>query len=169
MSREDIEATKAPLLDHLIELRGRLIKSLVAFVVLFVLCFTVSRQIYNILIYPFEWAARSVGDPNVKLIYTAPLEFFFTHMKVAMFGAAFIGFPVIASQLYMFVAPGLYRHERQAFLPYLIATPVFFLLLQGLSEWWKPMAAEPTIHKFADDEDEEPQVRRKPLQTAGKH
>jgi sec-independent protein translocase protein TatC len=126
MSEEDIEATKAPLIEHLIELRSRLIKSLLAFVVLFIVCFFFAKPIYNVLLWPFEWAASSAGVANVKLIYTAPLEYFFTQLKVAMFGAAFIGFPVIATQIYMFVAPGLYRHERDAFLPYLVATPIFF-------------------------------------------
>jgi sec-independent protein translocase protein TatC len=126
MSEEDIEATKAPLIEHLIELRSRLIKSLVAFVLLFIVCFFFAKPIYNVLLWPFEWAASSAGVANVKLIYTAPLEYFFTQLKVAMFGAAFIGFPVIATQIYMFVAPGLYKHERDAFLPYLVATPIFF-------------------------------------------
>jgi sec-independent protein translocase protein TatC len=128
MSQEDIDASKAPLLDHLIELRNRLIKSLIAFVVLFVLCFALAKPIYNILLWPFEWAAHGAGIENVKLIYTAPLEYFFTQLKVAMFGAAFVGFPVVATQIYMFVAPGLYKHERDAFKPYLIATPIFFVL-----------------------------------------
>ncbi|MDQ0468772.1 twin-arginine translocase subunit TatC [Labrys wisconsinensis] len=128
MTQEDIDATKAPLLEHLIELRSRLIKSMIAFVVLFICCFFVAKPIYNILLWPFEWAASQAGVPDVRLIYTAPLEYFFTQIKVAMFGAAFIGFPVVATQIYMFVAPGLYRHERDAFLPYLIATPIFFLI-----------------------------------------
>jgi sec-independent protein translocase protein TatC len=128
MSQEDIDATKAPLLDHLIELRARLIKSLLAFVVLFFVCFYFAKPIYNVLLYPFEWAAMQAGVQNVRLIYTAPLEYFFTQLKVAMFGAAFIGFPVVATQIYMFVAPGLYKHEKDAFLPYLIATPIFFFL-----------------------------------------
>ena len=127
MSQDDIDATKAPLLEHLIELRTRLIKSLLAFIVLFIACFFFAKPIYNLLLWPFEWAALSSGVQNVKLIYTAPLEYFFTQLKVAMFGAAFIGFPVIASQIYMFVAPGLYKQERDAFLPYLVATPIFFL------------------------------------------
>ena len=126
MSQEDIDATKAPLLEHLIELRARLIKSLLAFVVLFILCFAVARPIYNLLLWPFEWAASGAGVQNVRLIYTAPLEYFFTQLKVALFGAGFLGFPIVATQIYMFVAPGLYRHERDAFLPYLIATPIFF-------------------------------------------
>ncbi|MEZ5789059.1 MAG: twin-arginine translocase subunit TatC [Xanthobacteraceae bacterium] len=125
MTHEDIEATKAPLMDHLIELRARLIKSLIAFVLTFVLCFFFAKQIYNILVWPFVWVA---GPENSKFIYTALLEYFITQLKLAMFGAAFLAFPVIATQVYMFVAPGLYRQERQAFLPYLVATPVFFLL-----------------------------------------
>lgn len=125
MTHEDIEATKAPLIEHLVELRSRLIKSLVAFALTFVLCFFFAKQIYNVLVWPFVWIA---GPENSKFIYTALLEYFITQLKLAMFGAAFLAFPVIATQIYMFVAPGLYRHERHAFLPYLVATPVFFLL-----------------------------------------
>jgi sec-independent protein translocase protein TatC len=125
MSQEDIEASKAPLMDHLIELRSRLIKALIAFAVTFILCFVFAKQIYNVLVWPFVWVA---GPENSKFIYTALLEYFITQLKLAMFGAAFLSFPVVATQIYMFVAPGLYRHERQAFLPYLVATPFFFLL-----------------------------------------
>lgn len=125
MSHDDIEATKAPLMEHLIELRSRLIKAIIAFGVMFALCFFFAKQIYNILVWPFVWVA---GAENSKFIYTALLEYFMTQLKLAMFGAAFLAFPVIAGQIYMFVAPGLYRHERKAFLPYLIATPFFFAL-----------------------------------------
>src|SRR5215203_750315 len=125
MTHEDIEATKAPLMDHLIELRSRLIKALAAFAVMFVCCFFFAKQIYNVLVWPFVLVA---GPENSKFIYTALLEYFITQLKLAMFGAAFLSFPVVASQIYMFVAPGLYRHERQAFLPYLVATPFFFAL-----------------------------------------
>jgi sec-independent protein translocase protein TatC len=123
MSQEDIESTKAPLMEHLIELRSRLIKALLAFAVTFALCFYFAKSIYNILVWPFVWVA---GPENSKFIYTALLEYFVTQLKLAMFGAAFLSFPVVATQIYMFVAPGLYRHERRAFLPYLAATPVFF-------------------------------------------
>src|SRR5262252_376689 len=123
MTHEDIEATKAPLMDHLIELRSRLIKALVAFGVMFAICFVFAKNIYNILVWPFVWVA---GPEHSKFIYTALLEYFVTELKLALFGAAFLSFPVVAGQIYMFVAPGLYRHERQAFLPYLIATPIFF-------------------------------------------
>jgi sec-independent protein translocase protein TatC len=122
---KEIEATKAPLMEHLIELRSRLIKALIAFFFTFIFCFFFAGDIYNILIWPFEWIA---GAQNTRFIYTALLEFFWTKLKLAMFGAAFLSFPVIASQIYMFVAPGLYRHERRAFLPYLVATPFFFTL-----------------------------------------
>lgn len=125
MSQEDIDATKAPLMDHLIELRTRLIKALVAFFLMFGLCFLFAKSIYNILVWPFVWIA---GPENSKFIYTALLEYFLTQLKLALFGAGFLSFPVIAAQLYMFVAPGLYRNERQAFLPYLVATPIFFAL-----------------------------------------
>ena len=125
MSAEDIEATKAPLMDHLIELRSRLIKALLAFALAFIFCFFFAKQIYNVLVWPFVWVA---GPENSKFIYTALLEYFLTQLKLAMFGAGFISFPVIAAQIYMFVAPGLYKHERGAFLPYLIATPIFFAL-----------------------------------------
>lgn len=125
MTDADIEATKAPLMDHLIELRSRLMKSLAAFVVAFLVCYYYSHAIYNILVEPY---VRIVGADNATLIATHILEQFFTNIQLSMFGAGFIAFPVIATQVYMFVAPGLYKHERNAFLPYLIATPIFFLL-----------------------------------------
>jgi sec-independent protein translocase protein TatC len=126
VTHEDIEATKAPLMEHLIELRRRLIWSLGAILVAFVVCFYFARDLYNLLLWPYRLAAGV--DTPIEMIYTAPQEFFFTEMKLALFGAIFIAFPVIASQIYMFVAPGLYRSERQAFLPFLVATPILFLL-----------------------------------------
>ena len=126
MSEDDIEASKAPLIEHLIELRSRLVRALVAVAIAFVICFIFASDIFNILLVPYERAVANVSD--IKLIYTAPQEYFFTQLKLALFGALFISFPVIASQIYMFVAPGLYRNERKAFLPYLIATPILFLL-----------------------------------------
>ena len=129
MSREDeekaIEATKAPLMDHLIELRSRLIKALAAFAVATGGCFFFAKQIYNVLTWPYVWVA---GAANSKFIYTGLLEYFVVQLKLAVFGGIFLAFPVIATQIYMFVAPGLYRNERKAFLPYLIATPIFFVL-----------------------------------------
>ena len=125
MSDADIEASKAPLMDHLIELRSRLIKALLGFGVAFIFCFFFAKQIYNMLVWPFVWVA---GAENSKFIYTALLEYFITQLKLALFGAGFISFPIVATQIYKFVAPGLYKHERNAFRPYLVATPVFFVL-----------------------------------------
>lgn len=123
---DDIEASKAPLLDHLIELRQRLIYSLMATAAAFLLCFAFADQIYIFLVRPYQWA-RGDGVP-IEMIYTAPQEFLFTKMRLALFGAFCLAFPIIANQVYKFVAPGLYKHEKQAFLPYLIATPLLFLL-----------------------------------------
>jgi sec-independent protein translocase protein TatC len=124
MSHDDIEASKAPLIEHLIELRSRLIRAIIAIFAAFIICFYFADEIFNILIVPYEEASGPLRE--IKLIYTAPQEYFFTQMKLALFGALFIAFPVIANQIYKFVAPGLYRHERGAFLPFLIATPVLF-------------------------------------------
>ena len=129
MSADDIEASKAPLMDHLIELRSRLIKALLGFGIAFIFCFFFAKQIYNVLVWPFVWVA---GAENSKFIYTALLEYFITQLKLALFGAGFISFPIVATQIYKFVAPGLYKHERGAFLPYLIATPIFFVLGSAL-------------------------------------
>jgi len=126
MSEHDIDASRAPLLEHLVELRQRLLYSMIAIAIGFGICFYFADQIFNILLVPFETAAGDKTD--LKLIYTAPQEFFFTQLKLALFGALFIAFPVLAAQIYMFVAPGLYKNERGAFLPFLLATPVLFLL-----------------------------------------
>jgi sec-independent protein translocase protein TatC len=121
---DEVEASRAPLIEHLIELRSRLIKALIAFVIVFFVCFFFSRHIYNVLVYPY---VSVVGAENAKLIATHFLEQIFTNIKLSVFGAGFLAFPVIATQIYMFVAPGLYRNERKAFLPYLVATPIFFM------------------------------------------
>ena len=152
---DEIEASRAPLMDHLIELRSRLVVCVIAFVLGFIGCFIVADPIYVFLVQPFAVAAqfREAAGPdgsvspfdlilgtaglvpvprgdgeNVNLIFTAPLEFLITKMKLAAFGAVVITFPVMAWQLYRFVAPGLYRNEKGAFLPFLIAAPLLFLL-----------------------------------------
>ncbi len=94
---------KAPLMDHLIELRSRLIKALLGFFVAFIICFFFAKQIFNVLVRPFIWEA---GPENSKFIYTALLEYFLTQLKLALFGAGFISFPIVATQIYKFVAPG---------------------------------------------------------------
>lgn len=124
--QDEIEASRAPLIEHLIELRARIIKAIAAFIVMTFVCFGVARYIYGILVMPYVWAAG--GPEKAPLIYTHPLEYFFVQLKLAVFGGAFLAFPVIATQIYKFVAPGLYKDERDAFRPYLIATPLFFLL-----------------------------------------
>ena len=123
---DDIEASKAPLIEHLAELRTRLIYSLLATGFAFIVCFAFASEIYNVLVWPYQWARGNAE--KIEMIYTAPQEFLFTKMKLALFGAFCIAFPAIATQVYKFVAPGLYKNERAAFIPYLIATPVLFAL-----------------------------------------
>ncbi|MCO6178090.1 twin-arginine translocase subunit TatC [Ciceribacter sp. RN22] len=126
----DLKDKPQPLVEHLIELRTRLIWSLVAFFAAFIGCFAFAKDLFNLLVVPYKWAVIWAGldVSKAELIYTAPQEFFFTQVKVSMFGALVIAFPVIAAQLYKFVAPGLYKNERQAFLPFLIASPILFLV-----------------------------------------
>lgn len=169
----EIEASRAPLLDHLIELRRRLIVCIVAVGIAFAICFAFSTQLYILLTHPFAIAAKllalrqqahahpepaangligaalqalngakdlfltligakeapaGAAAPALKLVSTGPLEFFFTKMKLAGFGAVVLAFPVLAWQVYAFVAPGLYKRERRAFLPFLIAAPLLFLM-----------------------------------------
>ncbi|MDH4414577.1 MAG: twin-arginine translocase subunit TatC [Rhizobium sp.] len=126
----DIDDKPQPLIEHLIELRSRLIWALGAFFVAFIICFYFAKQLFNLLVIPYKWAVSWAGLDVTKteLIYTAPQEFFFTQVKVAAFCAMVIAFPVIASQVYKFVAPGLYKNERAAFLPFLVASPILFLL-----------------------------------------
>ena len=120
---KDIDDSKAPLLEHLVELRSRLIRSVVAILVLFVACFFVAEDIYVFLVQPLADVFEREG---ARLIYTDLTEVFFTYVKVAMFAALFIGFPYVAAQLWLFIAPGLYRNEKGAFLPFLVMTPVLF-------------------------------------------
>jgi len=120
---DELAGSEAPLLEHLVELRKRLIYSAITLVVLTFAAFAFSRDIYSLLVRPYF---NSVKD--AELIAIAPQEQFFTYLNVSLFTAVFVGFPMIAAQIYMFVAPGLYKHERRAFLPYLVATPVLFFL-----------------------------------------
>lgn len=125
---DEVEASRAPLLDHLKELRRRLIWAVAAIFVGFVVCFIFAEPIYNFLLVPFENAAARIrtDDLQLELIYTAPLEFFFVKVKLALFGGIILAFPVIVFQLYAFVAPGLYKNERGAFAPFLVGAPVLF-------------------------------------------
>lgn len=127
---EAMEATAAPLMEHLIELRRRLMWAIGGFLVGFLISFALANPIFNLLVVPFQWAAywHDMGPDEVRFIYTAPQEFFFTQIKIGAFGGLVLSFPVLASQIYGFIAPGLYSNEKKAFLPFLIATPVLFLL-----------------------------------------
>jgi sec-independent protein translocase protein TatC len=141
---DEIEASKAPLMDHLIELRQRLIHSLIAFFVMFLACYYFARPIYNILVWPF---VRVVGTDKAKLIATHFLEQLYTNIRLAMFGAAFLSFPMVAYQIYKFVAPGLYKNERDAFRPYLLAT----FLLFGLGALVVYFVVMPLLIQFSVD------------------
>lgn len=121
----EIEASRAPLLEHLIELRRRLLYAVLAFFAGFILCYIFSHEIYALLSQPLYQALE--GQPNQRMIATAPQEIFITYLTLSMWGGLFISFPVLATQIWMFVAPGLYRNERAAFAPYLVATPVLFV------------------------------------------
>ena len=124
----EIEASRAPLIDHLIELRDRLKWAVVAFFVCFVIAYIFAEDIYAFLVRPLAKIYEQRGVENPRMIYTALTEAFFTYLKVSFYAALFVSFPVIATQLYKFAAPGLYRTERRAFLPFLVATPVLFAL-----------------------------------------
>ena len=154
VDEDEIEASRAPLMDHLVELRSRLIICVVAIVVAFIICFAFAAPIYLFLLHPFQMAAQMYADSkggaatgpfdllfvliglkeapaatgDLRLMFTAPLEFFFTKLKLAGFGAVVLSFPVLAWQVYAFVAPGLYKRERFAFLPFLLAAPALFTL-----------------------------------------
>jgi sec-independent protein translocase protein TatC len=129
MSKTDeIEDSSAPLIEHLTELRSRLIWSVLAFCVGMVICFSFGSMILDFLLVPIENTMRDLGNPNPVMQYTAPQEYFFTLIRISMVGGLALSFPVIAYQLWRFVAPGLYRNEKSAFLPFLIASPVLFLL-----------------------------------------
>ena len=124
MSKDEIDASEAPLMDHIMELRSRVMWSVGGFALAFIGSFYFSTQILHLLIQPFKWGTGS----DVSLISIKLLGVFLVKLKIAMFGGLFIAFPLIATQIYRFMAPGLYKHERQALAPYLVATPVFFIL-----------------------------------------
>ena len=125
-----------PLLEHLVELRRRLLWSAVAFFLCFLVCYHFSGQIYSFLAQPLADILEEKGGGQRHLIFTQLYEAFFTYLKVSFFAAAFISFPVVASQVYLFVAPGLYRSEKRAMLPFLVATPFLFLLGGALAYYF---------------------------------
>lgn len=121
----EIDESRAPLMDHLIELRGRLIRSVIALLAAFAVCFYFAEHIFSFLVQPL---VKAFAEGEGRLIYTKLYEAFFVEVRVAFFAAFFVAFPIIANQIWAFVAPGLYAKERRAFLPFLIATPILFTL-----------------------------------------
>ncbi|WP_137112899.1 twin-arginine translocase subunit TatC [Rhodobacter sp. SY28-1] len=151
MSKEDtIDDSSAPLVEHLIELRNRLIWAVSAFMIAMILCFVVAEPILNFMLGPIERAMRELGDPNPVMQYTAPQEYFFTLIHISVVAGLMVSFPVIAYQLWRFVAPGLYRSEKQAFLPFLIASPVLFLVGAAFAHYVVTPIAMTFFLGFAD-------------------
>jgi sec-independent protein translocase protein TatC len=132
---DTIDDKPMPLIDHLIELRRRLMWSIAAFFIAFLLCYHFSGAIYSFLAEPLAHILEQRGQ-NRRMIFTALTEAFFTYLKVAFFGAAFISFPIVATQIWLFIAPGLYRSEKRAFAPFLIATPILFVLGAALAYYF---------------------------------
>ncbi len=123
---DEVEASRAPLLDHLIELRTRLIRGLLALAFGTVACFFFAEPVFELLLRPFAHEAEVIRGTKLDFIYTAPMEFFFAKLKIALFSGLFVSFPFLAWQVYAFVAPGLYKNERRAFWPYLVLAPALF-------------------------------------------
>jgi sec-independent protein translocase protein TatC len=140
---DEINDKEMPLMEHLVELRRRLMWAAASFIVAFLICYYFSADIYNFLAAPLAHALAARGE-KPQLIYTALYEVFFTYIKVAFFAAAFISFPVVAAQLWLFVAPGLYKREKQAMLPFLVATPILFFLGGALAYY----VVFPQVYKF---------------------
>ena len=129
-SIKDIDDTQAPLLEHLIELRTRLVRAVAALAVAFAVCLYFADDIFALLVRPL---ANAFPEGQGRLVYTKLYEAFFVEIKVALFAAFFVSFPIIANQLWAFIAPGLYAREKKAFLPFLIATPILFTLGASLA------------------------------------
>jgi sec-independent protein translocase protein TatC len=123
---KDIDEREMPLLEHLVELRNRLMYAAAAVLLGFFVCYFFAADIYNFLVAPLAKIYESLGYHDRRMIYTGLTEAFFTYVKVAFFAGAFLTFPFVAIQLWLFIAPGLYRNEKEAFLPFLVATPILF-------------------------------------------
>lgn len=131
-AEDPIDDKPMPLMDHIVELRRRLMWSLAAFLLAFVVCYYFSAHIYAFLSHPLAVVEHRLGGSQ-RMIYTSLTEGFFTYLKVSMFGAAFIAFPVVATQLWLFIAPGLYRSEKRAIMPFLISSPILFVMGAALA------------------------------------
>ena len=127
---KDLDDTQAPLLEHLVELRKRLVRAALALGVAFAVCMYFADDIFGILVHPLT---EAFPQGQGRLIFTKLYEAFFVEIKVALFAAFFVSFPIIANQLWAFIAPGLYAREKRAFLPFLLATPVLFIMGASLA------------------------------------
>lgn len=151
MSKEDtIEDSSAPLVEHLAELRNRLIWSVLAFVVAMLVAFPFAKTLLGFLLKPIEEAMRDLGNTNPVMQYTAPQELLFTYFHISVVAGLALSFPIIAYQLWRFVAPGLYRSEKQAFLPFLIASPVLFFAGAAFAQYIVTPLAMAFFLGFAD-------------------
>lgn len=149
-AEDEIEDSAAPLIEHLAELRTRLIRAVIAFIIGIVLAFTVAEPILQFLLAPIEATLRDLGDPAPTLQYTSPQEYLFTLFRISMVFGFALAFPVIGYQLWRFVAPGLYRTEKSAFLPFLIASPAMFLLGASFAQFVVTPLAMAFFLGFAD-------------------
>jgi sec-independent protein translocase protein TatC len=147
---DSIDDSAAPLIEHLAELRNRLIWAVSSYIVAILICFVVAEPILTFMLQPIESAMRALGDPHPVMQYTAPQEYFFTLLHIAMVAGFGLAFPVIGYQLWRFVAPGLYRSEKSAFLPFLIASPVLFFLGAGFAHFIVTPIAMTFFLGFAD-------------------
>lgn len=153
---DDIDDSSAPLIEHLAELRNRLIRALLAFAIAICLFFVpvggefIAEHVMRFLLEPVVDTLRSLGDPDPRFQYTNPTEYLFTIFRVSMVGGFAIAFPVIGFQLWRFVAPGLYRSEKNAFLPFLIASPLMFLLGASFAQFVVTPLAMTFLLGFAD-------------------
>jgi sec-independent protein translocase protein TatC len=148
--QDDIDGSAAPLIEHLAELRNRLIWAVGSYIVAILACFMVADPILTFMLNPIEEAMRALGDPNPVMQYTAPQEYFFTLVRISMVAGFAVSFPVIGYQLWRFIAPGLYKSEKSAFLPFLIASPALFLIGAGFSHYVVTPIAMGFFLGFAD-------------------
>lgn len=147
---DDIDQSAAPLIEHLAELRNRLIWAVASYIVAILACFVVAEPILNFMLHPIEQAMRALGNPDPVMQYTAPQEYFFTLVRISMVAGFALSFPVIGYHLWRFIAPGLYRSEKSAFLPFLIASPVLFFLGATFSHYIVTPIAMNFFLGFAD-------------------
>ncbi len=147
---DDIDDSTAPLIEHLAELRTRLIRSVAAFAVGIILAFMVAEPILQFLVHPIEQTLRDLGDPSPTLQYTSPQEYLFTLFRISMVFGFALSFPVIGYQLWRFVAPGLYKSEKGAFLPFMIASPFMFILGASFAQFVVTPLAMQFFLGFAD-------------------